>query len=275
MPYEPPPGGGSGGAAASLETTGDPVVVSAAAPPANGDVLTATSPTTADWQPSGGSLLKIATVTLTGAQLAAINGTPVTAIAAQGAGKFPLLQGTVIQAQYTTGTVPYTIYGNLRILGNLGVSGLNLIDQNNISFTIGTDSVSTGEFQTLQRSGTASQFDNLALIIKALSTSTGRVTASNVTAGNAGLLYAPGDSFLITGAGGNAAGIIDTVGVGGNVLTYHFTAQGTGYAVANNKATTTGGAGSGFEIDITAIQSVSAGDGTLTLTIPYIVVTLQ
>ena len=49
-------GGGAGGPAASLDTTGAAVNVGSAAPPTAGDVLTATSATTATWQaPSGGS----------------------------------------------------------------------------------------------------------------------------------------------------------------------------------------------------------------------------
>lgn len=50
-------GGGGGGPATSLDTTGAAVDVSASAPPTTGDVLTATSATTATWQaPSGGGL---------------------------------------------------------------------------------------------------------------------------------------------------------------------------------------------------------------------------
>jgi hypothetical protein len=48
--------GGGGGPAESLDTTGSAVDVSGSAPPNTGDVLTATSATTATWQaPSGGS----------------------------------------------------------------------------------------------------------------------------------------------------------------------------------------------------------------------------
>lgn len=55
MGFYPKPGGG-GGAATALATTGSPVVVSGAAPPTAGQVMTATSPTAADWAtPSGGS----------------------------------------------------------------------------------------------------------------------------------------------------------------------------------------------------------------------------
>jgi len=51
------PGGGGGGAADALATTGADVDVSASAPPTTGQVLTATSATTATWQtPSGGGL---------------------------------------------------------------------------------------------------------------------------------------------------------------------------------------------------------------------------
>jgi hypothetical protein len=47
---------GGGGPATSLDTTGAAVNVGSSAPPTTGDVLTATSATTATWQaPSGGS----------------------------------------------------------------------------------------------------------------------------------------------------------------------------------------------------------------------------
>lgn len=47
---------GGGGPAESLDTTGAAVNVGSAAPPTTGDVLTATSATTATWQaPAGGS----------------------------------------------------------------------------------------------------------------------------------------------------------------------------------------------------------------------------
>lgn len=50
-------GGGGGGPATSLDTTGAAVDVSASAPPTTGQVLTATSATTATWQtPSSGGL---------------------------------------------------------------------------------------------------------------------------------------------------------------------------------------------------------------------------
>lgn len=49
--------GGGGGPATSLDTTGAAVDVSASAPPTTGQVLTATSATTATWQtPSSGGL---------------------------------------------------------------------------------------------------------------------------------------------------------------------------------------------------------------------------
>ena len=48
---------GGGGPAESLDTTGAAVNVGSSAPPNTGDVLTATSATTATWQaPSGGGL---------------------------------------------------------------------------------------------------------------------------------------------------------------------------------------------------------------------------
>lgn len=61
------PGGGPGGPASELDTTGAAVNVGSAAPPTVGQVLTATSATTATWQaPSGGGTFGSAIATFSG-----------------------------------------------------------------------------------------------------------------------------------------------------------------------------------------------------------------
>lgn len=227
------------------------------------------------FNPGGsGSAFRIATVTLTGAQLAAINSTPITAIAAQGTGKKISPASTVVaDSQFTVGTTPYTTYGSLFLKTRYESSELNFLGVSNLlNSALGTDNSSTQYFGVEFASGVKSSFDNKGLQFIGDPSSTGRITASNVTAGNAGMLYAPGDTFTVNTGDVDAAGVVDTVGVGGDVLTFHLSAQGTLYSVAGGNATTaTSGAGTGLQIDITAIQSVADGDGTLTLTIPYIV----
>ncbi len=239
--------------------------------------------------------LHVAQVEITGAQLAAINSTPVTLLPAPGAGKAissiltSALTVFVFPTQFKAGTTPYTFYGDLNLgiafdgVGPLAgtartIAGLEAIDV----ARIGTDYFwPNGEWDSIDDTlGVVAKFENKAWILTAdpesESPSTGRITASNVTAGQAGLLYAPGDTFTINTGDGLAAGVVDTVGGGGNVLTYHLTAQGTTYPVSAGVATTTtSGVGSGLQLDITAIQSVADGDGSIWLTIPYIVVDLH
>lgn len=277
--YTPPPGGGTGGAAGSLETTGAPVVVSTAAPPSNGDVLTATSPTTADWQASGagGSLLKIATVTLTGAQLAAINSTPVTAIAAQGAGKM-IVPVPIISEQFMVGSA-YSSYGSLQI--NLTTHGhlwQNIAGGGDLSLFLSTDAVFSADLPGLAGAPVVSaDLSNRSVVVSISTLASGRILASNITAGNAGTGYVAGETFTPNAGNNDAQGVVDTVDGSGAVLTYHIALAdaGTLYEILGSVHCEGDLAGTGLEIDITAIQSVSGGDGTLTLTIPYIVVTLQ
>lgn len=75
-------------------------------------------------------------------------------------------------------------------------------------------------------------------------------------AGAAGTGYAVGDTVTPTqGGSSNAKLVVLTVGGGGNVLTLGTTVgnQGTGYALATALPTTTSGAGTGLEVDITVL----------------------
>lgn len=85
--------------------------------------------------------------------------------------------------------------------------------------------------------------------------STNSITTSTVGAPGSG--YQPGDLFWIT-AGSGGAGIVQSVGAGGSVLTYAITSSGNGFSVQNGVATTTNHAGVGFTINITSV-GVSSG----------------
>lgn len=79
---------------------------------------------------------------------------------------------------------------------------------------------------------------------------------------SAGTGYAANDTFTVNGGGTLAAGVVDTVGAAGDVLTYHLTSGGDTYAaVANVDTTATSGTGTGFQIDITAVDG---GTGEIT-----------
>lgn len=270
---------GGGGAADDLATSGADVNVSAAPPPSPGQVLTATDATHANWQsPGSGGLLHVAQIELTGADLAAINTTPVTAVAAPGAGKAILVLspgaanalGLLIQSK--VGTTPYTLLGTLSILGlyqNLA-NGNEWASSSNISGILGTDLISTNAFLAVQFADSKAAFENRALILQADSASTGKITASTLNDG--GLGYAVNDTFTVDDGDGNAAGVVDTVGALGVVLTYHLTDGGKTYGLDDHTTTATSGVGTGLIITTTAVQSVDDGDGSLYLTIPYILV---
>lgn len=227
---------------------------------------------------SGGSLLKVATVTLTGAQLAALNSTPVEILAAPGTGKVFVQADLKSALQSTVGTTPYSVFTNALVIR------LSYGDPADAKFFASVEDLIDGGWLGADRfgafginfdvggSGAKSQRDNKA-INALIVNGTGRITASNRTAGNFGTGYIPTETFTPTGT--NAQGVVDTVDGLGAVLTYHLVAQGASIAPTNAVDCPGDIAGTGFQIDITAIQSVSGGDGTVTLTIPYIVVTLQ
>jgi len=79
------------------------------------------------------------------------------------------------------------------------------------------------------------------------------IAASNVHVGAAGTGYNIGDTGTVQTGTISATYVVDTVSAGA-VATYHFTSVGAGYIIANAVATSsTSGAGSGFQIDITGL----------------------
>jgi plastocyanin len=81
--------------------------------------------------------------------------------------------------------------------------------------------------------------------------------ATTLNAPGAG--YAPGDTGFIDGPIGDATYEIDTVGGSGEVVTYHVTANGSGYQTATNVVTliNTGGGDGNFTVDITLACGVN------------------
>jgi hypothetical protein len=83
----------------------------------------------------------------------------------------------------------------------------------------------------------------------------GRVDSSSLVSGGSG--WSVSDTFTIDGGNADAVGVVDTVS-GGAVVTYHLSAQGSGYKTTAAAATTTGGGGTGLTIDIVS----SGADGS-------------
>jgi hypothetical protein len=91
------------------------------------------------------------------------------------------------------------------------------------------------------------------------SAAAGQIKTAAVTAGHAGTGYAVGDAGTISGGTGLSATYQVVTITGGAVTSFTITYAGTGYAVVTGAATVaTSGAGTGFEVNITAVTSTNA-----------------
>jgi hypothetical protein len=99
----------------------------------------------------------------------------------------------------------------------------------------------------------------------------GQITAYTITAGaDQGANYTAGDILTITQGGASIGSIkVLTIGAGGEVATSELHTCGLDYSVANDLATTYGGAGSGCLVNITAV-SAAASTGARTVTLYYL-----
>ncbi len=222
----------------------------------------------------GGSLLKVVRVTLNAAALAAINGTLVTAIPALGASKAAIVSGP-ITVETAAGTTPYTLYaGNFDLIPTYSDPNLPITTLPLAGLFPLDDFFSPNKYPLVSPgppSGQSSRYYNTAIVLDA-SDNGGRIATSSLNA--AGLGYAPGDTFGVDFGNTDATGVIDTVGVGGAVLTYHIVDKGSNYFKHVGRSTTaTTGIGTGFKITISAVQTVAGGDGTIILSIPYYEIT--
>lgn len=105
----------------------------------------------------------------------------------------------------------------------------------------------------------------------------GAIASATKNAGGSG--YSVGDTGTIAGNASDgdwdpgpvaATYHVDSVDGGGAVLTFHLTNAGSNYATGSGLATTkTSGAGTGFTVNI---GSVNPGDGTVSLTLAYLIV---
>lgn len=110
------------------------------------------------------------------------------------------------------------------------------------------------------------QLENQALILSFVNTPCGgTILAAAVGAGGSG--YSPGDTLSVDGLANQAVAslTVNTVDGSGAVLTFTIANGGAGYSVTNG-VTCSGGAGTGFTLNITQI---SQGNGTLQFTVFY------
>ena len=101
----------------------------------------------------------------------------------------------------------------------------------------------------------------------------GTITAAALNAGGAD--YAPGDTVQVDGFSGDSVLTVNTVNGGGAVLTFTITDGGTGNQTGTGLATSANtGIGTGFTVNITQVEQFTTGDGTITVTLYYTIVTI-
>ncbi len=210
----------------------------------------------------------LAVIELSASQIATLQSAPVTLISGPGAGRAIQILGAA--AQVTKGSIPFV---DLSTDLTYSTFAFSLMASN---LVIGDTGTPNGEFSTSVASGGLGQ-DRADIDDAAIATAgsaddaSGAILANARNAGGAG--YVPGDTFNVDVAGPTpASGVVDTVGGGGAVLTYHLTANGAGYVPAAGVATTaTSGGGAGLTIDI---NTITPANGTARIWILYLVLDL-
>lgn len=226
--------------------------------------------TTAFVLANGGGTIQSITIALTANQINHLFSVPVTLVPAPGAGKLinPLQATALFKANTLrfgkAGATIATGYGSCATIApyDLAAFVIQAVSTVEVDQTAGAYSKPSAALdnQPLVACGLVSDF-----------VSGGAVATSNLHAGGGGTGYAPGD----TGGFNDCTALytIDTVGGGGDVLTYHLTNTGYECPIISNEGTfTNDGTGDGnFTVDI---ATVNPGNGSGTITILYTIATL-
>lgn len=254
------------------------------------------------WTASGGgasaATILSSTVTLTAANIEALNTTPFSLVPAQGSGKviFPV----AAFAQYKFGTTPFTDATGNNALLTAAYAG------DTSSFTTyfiyplfyfdgagGAGRTLTGSASKLSVAGSAqasgqigfagngtqplqSWADNQALVLTFMDNQGGLRTAAIRTAGTG---YATNDIADVTGctnggSGGQVKITAQTAGVPTAISVQTVGSAYTAFQATNCGTTASVGIGTGLTVDVT-VKSWHGGDGTLTVTTLYQSVTLH
>lgn len=207
--------------------------------------------------------LQFVTRHVTAAELRDLFTSPITLLAAPGAGK--IIVPWLLSGQYTFGTAVYDAVGGDDI--KLGAHGIwNAVLS---KIVLGREqSEDTYAFAVVDGNST---FNSTAIANQPLVWSSdnnwirGLITAATLAAGGSG--YAPGDTVFVE-TDEIAILTIDTVSGGGAVTTFHISTPGFSLVGIQDTSNIVG-TGTGFTVNVTA---VALGDGTLDLVLAYLIV---
>jgi hypothetical protein len=282
-------------------TTVDPIYIGGGSPSnltfADASVTGPPGPT-GPTGPAGGGL-NVATVALTASQINHLFSAPQTVLAAPGAGKaiVPIFvswcnhpgsipTGGGSNADAGNVILAYTDANGLVVVGDAAVfeaSVPSFVFAPSFTGAYGSGIGTTASIPP--GTGTVTGFPYTSIANQPLVISNnledyvkyGAILTGSITAAHAGTGYVIGDTGTVGGSYGTGATyVVDTVGGGGAVATYHLTANGKQYKTGiTGNATATGGSqpgvGTGFQIDV---NSVTPGNGSGEIMILYMVKTL-
>jgi len=219
----------------------------------------------------GQQAMLVSNVTIGAAQLIAFSGGLIAVVPAPGVGK--IIQPISVAILYNFGTVDFSPTPRLNI--QIGATGAPVLSVGPTQLT--GFGVSAAWLPLINYNGSgitaSSGVSNipLNLALTAGHFAAGIISAAGITAAGTG--YALNDTGTITSGGGDATYIITGVGALGVVTSFAVTGAGTGYSTGAGQATATGGAqpgiGTGFTVNITAVQN---GDGTIKVVTYYQIV---
>lgn len=214
-------------------------------------------------------------INLSAAQIRSLFSSPVTLLAAPGAGK--VIQVIDAWVAYSFGTVAFAGGGDGAFLGYAGldvsdfqIRFTDMFAQSSSQFASGLAAQESNNYYNL------ADCENKAVIISAAEDyNLGTILAKAVAAGGSG--YAPGDTGIIHKPNGSGFGgeyTVATVDGGGAILTFDVTNNLPRFIVQNGYTTEieTGGGDGAFTLNV---SSVSQGDGAARVGLGYRIVTLS
>lgn len=234
----------------------------------------------------GSGVVQSVTVDLSTADIATLNSVPVEVIPTPGAGKTIGFAG-LPTLQYLAGSEPlaggsrwFLVFdGGSEVDEGLfgmanGMAGDGLISYAGPLFPIhlANENVEPSQAWWELPPQAATEDKSVMLAASGDFSVSGSILTSSIF--DAGVLYAVNDTITLVNdyAATPAVLVVDSVGGGGEVLTYHLTDNGTGYIVSAYSQDLTSGIGSGFILTVDTITPLS--DGTARLTVLYYVMDL-